>query len=607
MATQSAQPSQTSSSTVIAAAKQHKWGVAAGVFAVLVVLGAAGLGVYSLLHRPVPTPFQSFTVTKVTNSGKAARAAISPDGRYVVSVMDDKGLQSLWLRNVPTGSDTQVIPPSASHYESLAFSPDGNYIYFLKAPDESAGVYTLYRSPILGGAPQTVVRNIHGDITFSPDRQHIAYFRKNDPEVGKYSLLTASLEGNNETVLQVKSLASEYFSDLAWSPRGDEIFYSLTNGGVLGEAGGINIFDVGTGKSHRFVTFKDKEPHDIRWSPDGRTLFAVFLQAGVNAVRGTQIGFLLATGGDIEPITRGTHGYSSMTVSADGRTLAAVQSRSYATISVLSKAGREFGEPRRLLPQSNEFGDPSSLSWSADGLLLVSNAVRLLKLGADGKSQTQLLADSSGTIDQHSSCGSNYLVLAWARGTTSVNIWRTNADGSSPLKLTDGRKDWFPVCSPDQKWVYYFDWTDFHIHRVPLDGSGKTEAIFGMPQGSAWLWALSVSPDGKTLASLVSGQGAAKIALFSLGSPSPPRMLDASQDSGDVQFTPDGKSVAYLIEENGVGNVRVQPLDGSPGYPITDFKSEQIYSFHLSPDGKSLGIVRGHDDSDVVLLQESKP
>jgi len=68
-----AQPSQTSSSDVIAAAKEHKWGIVAGVFAMLILLGAAGIGVYSLLHRAVPTPFQKFTVTQVTNSGKAAR------------------------------------------------------------------------------------------------------------------------------------------------------------------------------------------------------------------------------------------------------------------------------------------------------------------------------------------------------------------------------------------------------------------------------------------------------------------------------------------------------------------------------------------------------
>ena len=73
-----------------------------------------------------------------------------------------------------------------------------------------------------------------------------------------------------------------------------------------------------------------------------------------------------------------------------------------------------------------------------------------------------------------------------------------------------------------------------------------------------------------------------------------------------LQFTPDGKSVAYVGRENGVDNVWLQPLDGSAGHAITDFKSEQIWAFSLSPDGKSLAVLRGHWDSDVVLLQETK-
>jgi Tol biopolymer transport system component len=600
-----AQPSQTSSSAVIAAAKQHKWGVAAGVFAMLILLGAAGFGVYSLLHRPALTPFQKFTVTQVTNSGKAAGAAISPDGRYVLSAMGDNGLQSLWLRNVPTGSDTQVLPLSASHYASLAFSPDGNYIYFRTAQNAIQTYYNLYRSPILGGTPQTVVRNIDSGIAFSPDGQHIAYVRQNDPEVGKYRILTASLEGDNETVLQIGDL-SERPNFLAWSPRGDEIFCSL----YLAEQGlgAINILDIGSGKSHRFVSFKDKFLDAIQWSPDGRALFAMYRQTGANFSRG-QIGFLRNTGGDIEPITRDTNRYTTITLSADGKTLATVLARSYATISILSDAGHEFVEPRPLLSQSNEFDDWSVLSWGADGNLLVSNTGRLLKLGDDGRNQTQLLADPSALIVTPSACGTNYLVLSWAfhGGTNSQGIWRTNADGSGPLKLTDGKSDAFPVCSPDQKWVYYSHWVDGRIYRVPLDGSGKTEAISGIPQAYIPVGGLSVSPDGKTLATAVAKTAeAVKIALFDLGSASPPRMLDASHYLREVQFTPDGKSLAYAIRDNGVDNVWVQPLDGSAGHPITDFKSEQIWSFHLSPDGKSLGILRGHFDFDVVLLQESK-
>jgi Tol biopolymer transport system component len=519
--------------------------------------------------------------------------------------MGDNGLQSLWLRNVPTGSDTQVLPPSASHYASLAFSPDGNYIYFRTAQNAIQTYYNLYRSPILGGTPQTVVRNIDSGIAFSPDGQHIAYVRQNDPEVGKYRILTASLEGDNETVLQIGDL-SERPNFLAWSPRGDEIFCSL----YLAEQGlgAINILDIGSGKSHRFVSFKDKFLDAIQWSPDGRALFAMYRQTGANFSRG-QIGFLRNTGGDIEPITRDTNRYTTITLSADGKTLATVLARSYATISILSDAGHEFVEPRPLLSQSNEFDDWSVLSWGADGNLLVSNTGRLLKLGDDGRNQTQLLADPSALIVTPSACGTNYLVLSWAfhGGTNSQGIWRTNADGSGPLKLTDGKSDAFPVCSPDQKWVYYSHWVDGRIYRVPLDGSGKTEAISGIPQAYIPVGGLSVSPDGKTLATAVAKTAeAVKIALFDLGSASPPRMLDASHYLREVQFTPDGKSLAYAIRDNGVDNVWVQPLDGSAGHPITDFKSEQIWSFHLSPDGKSLGILRGHFDFDVVLLQESK-
>ena len=98
------------------------------------------------------------------------------------------------------------------------------------------------------------------------------------------------------------------------------------------------------------------------------------------------------------------------------------------------------------------------------------------------------------------------------------------------------------------------------------------------------------------------------MALLNLESPTSPRLLDANPHiSGGVQFTPDGKSLAYPIRENGVDNLWVQPLDGSAGHQITNFKSDQISSFHWSPDGKNLALRRFQSESDVVFLQEAKP
>jgi Tol biopolymer transport system component len=125
---------------------------------------------------------------------------------------------------------------------------------------------------------------------------------------------------------------------------------------------------------------------------------------------------------------------------------------------------------------------------------------------------------------------------------------------------------------------------------------------------------MSISADGKILAYAVDlinagTQGITeKIAFLDLESLTSPRLVDANAHlSGGVQFTPDGKCIAYPVRENGVDNVWVQALDGSAGHPITHFDSEQIDSFHWSPDGKSLALLRGHSESDVVLLQQSRP
>jgi Tol biopolymer transport system component len=179
------------------------------------------------------------------------------------------------------------------------------------------------------------------------------------------------------------------------------------------------------------------------------------------------------------------------------------------------------------------------------------------------------------------------------------------------MKLTDGSMDGFPVCSHDQKWVYYIDLLHKQIARVPLDGSRKSEPVFSVPDFAG---ELAVSPDGKTVATSMGKQnGAVQIALFELGSSSPPRMLSASHywshwglQGGALQFTPDGKAIAYVGRENGVDNVWVQPLDGSAGHAITDFKWDEVWSFSLSADGEKLAVLRGHFDSDVVLLEESR-
>jgi Tol biopolymer transport system component len=74
-----------------------------------------------------------------------------------------------------------------------------------------------------------------------------------------------------------------------------------------------------------------------------------------------------------------------------------------------------------------------------------------------------------------------------------------------------------------------------------------------------------------------------------------------------VHFSRDGKAVIYPIRDHDVENLWLQPLDGSPGKQITNFKSERIGdNFAWSPDGKQLAIIRGHINSDVILIRDSQ-
>ncbi|HXW88916.1 MAG TPA: hypothetical protein VEK33_00075, partial [Terriglobales bacterium] len=294
--------------------------------------------------------------------------------------------------------------------------------------------------------------------------------------------------------------------------------------------------------------------------------------------------------------------------------LATVQRKVVSNFYVLPGEGSASADIRPLASGGEHI---QFFNWAADGSLLTSDSAQLVRMDAKGNNPNQLLSDPAANILSLWQCG-GYIVFPWAfHDNNTFSIWRVNADGSNAMKLADAdvQFDTFPVCAANQNRVYYWAGTK-QLWRVPLDGSGKPEPIPGSIVAGGFLTGrgIGISPDGKTLVygiEIVNPgyvTGTDKIALLDVATLSSPRFLEANpRISKGVQFTADGKVVAYPVAENGVDNVWLQPIDGGPGREITHFNSEQIFSFHWSPDGKNLGILRGHTDSDVVLLQESKP
>ena len=136
--------------------------IAAGAIAAIVLHDRFGH------HHEEAASFSQMTISPITSTGNIHSVTISADGKWVAYVADEKGSHGIWIRQLATGSTAQVELGSPGEIEGLTFSPDGNYLYFVKR-DESVGVGTLLQAPSLGGAPRQVIVDVDSPISFSPN------------------------------------------------------------------------------------------------------------------------------------------------------------------------------------------------------------------------------------------------------------------------------------------------------------------------------------------------------------------------------------------------------------------------------------------------------
>jgi serine/threonine protein kinase len=588
----SSRPS-SSGSAVVAAARQNKIGTGVVTLIVLAVVGAAAYGSYALLHRNRPAPFENISITKVTDTGKAALVAISPDGKYILNVVRDVGQESLWLRNLPTNSDTRVIPPAEVEYRFLRFSPDGNYLYFIRSEPGSVELEYLYRAPVLGGTPQKLVTDIDSNITFSPDGRQIAYFRFNNPEAGKGRLIALPVDGGEEKVLYNGPI-SDGLQDPAWSPDGKTIVCAaLQPGDALS---GLTAIDVASGKQHVFFTSNSSVVRRPGWVSDGSGLLAL------SSLRGSQIIFVSYPDGKPHAVTRDTNDYSDPSIAGDGRKLATVLSERHWNLFIMPAGATGAGQLRQVTSGAASY----NFGWTRDSQLLKESESGLGILNPETGSTLQLR--TSGLAMDPSVCanGGYFVFTIASMQDNALNIWRMDAAGNLK-QLTHDKIDGFPVCSPDGQWVLYEDGASGgHLMRMSIDGS-KPESLSGELGATGY----DISPDSKTIAFAAFGHLGEHIETLTLLSFDPNQVVKTLEferpRAGPIRFSPDGKAVAYPFRHGGVEDLWLQRLDGSSGKQITDFKSERIIDFHWSFDGSKLGVIRGHTDSDVVLIRDAQP
>ncbi len=542
---------------------------------------------------------QSMKMSRVTQTGRVAYAAVSPDGQNVAYVERDGELHSLWLQRAGTNNPLQLLPPAKLTYKEPAFSRDGNTLYYSKCQPSCK----LHRMPVLGGVETALPIRADCPVTFSPDGKRMAYMRVSAVGEGiESSLIVANPDGTGEEVLSSRTESTAYqYGAPSWSPDGKTIAVSI----LVNEGGrsymkvfGIKVDDhvesTLTSQRWRFI-------NDVAWLPDGSGLIINARDEASNPELAMQI-WRVPLIGEPRRITNDLNNYMRIGVSADGSTLIALQIQW--TSNLWIAPAEDPSAATQVTPGTIDRYDGNlGLSTTPDGRLIYASVLSgkqdLWSINADGSSPKQLTDGPHKDTFPVVTPDGRYIVFETTRN-GAHGIWRVDADGRNPTQLTRGALDTEPVCSPDGKWVIYVS-TDGGVpklHRVPIDGGEPIPITDNFAQHP------TVSPDGKTIAYYFMDKkqrDRREIIVIPAQGGVPVKTLPAPKNFGAImRWAPSGDSLSY--RDSTLTSVWRLPLDGTPSSPLMNLRNHRLYSFRYSQDGRKLAYASGPILSDVIMI-----
>jgi serine/threonine protein kinase/Tol biopolymer transport system component len=569
-----------------------------------IVLAVAVLGIFYALvwnrhskSRMAPA-FQTVKTSRLTNSGKSIGAIISPDGKYVAHIALDEGKQTLLVRQTATTGNVTVVEPDDKRIENLSFSPDSNFIYFTKLKEGEA-IRTLYKVPSLGGTPPTeVLKDVDSAISFSPDGKRFAFVR-GYPVQGESALLTINEDGSNEQRVALHSRGN-FFMATAWSPNGKVLAATTrkTDDGVRVELLGVQLSD---GSEQVIGTQRWGTITGIGWLADGSGLMLSGIERGPGSNK-YQLFQMSYPEGKARRLTDGLTNYTGVSLTKDTYSLVSLQANVVAQLWLAPN-----GDAGKAKPITTGSINYSSLSWTADGKIVYmsdeSGTFDIWIMDSEGKNKKQLTSNAGVNAYPSISQDGNYIIFNSNRGNdpSVFQVWRMNADGSNLKQLTQGPSAFYPTISPDGKWVLYAALNDTgkpNIYKMSIDGGDPVQLTKNV---SVWP---RVSPDGKFIACQYNEdqQPLPKMAIIPFEGGAPVKTFNIPL--GQVTWSYDGKGLLYVDNKAGVSNIWIQPIDGSAAKQLTQFQTDNIFSYAWSRDGKQLLASRGNETTDAVLMKD---
>ena len=566
------------------------WIAGVAALAVVVVLGVFVARRDGKSEAPAAPP--ALKITTVTNRGAANGAALSPDGRYLAYSLMLDGSRTLWVRQVATGSDVQILPPQKIMPTGLVFTPDGNYLYYQSADPDRDGYTAIFEIPALGGTPRKRAYDVDSRVTFSPDGKQIC-FRRGEPHKNREVLVILDLDRGQERVLA--SVAPPVtFVQPAWSPDGKKIAVLEVRGGEALPAS-VAIYAVTDGRREALGKSAWFGAADLVWLPDGSGLAAsMFDKLSFTAGQLQKIAY---PGGQVSPITTNTDFYFNMSLSADGETMAAVRGRQELNLWVASPTG--VRAVRQITFGSGDEGSIQGFEPAQDSTVLYGaikdGSAQIFAVGADGTSERSLTSGQKYAGVGFFRPGVGIIYVQGAADMTP-HLWRADERGENAKQLTSGKGERIVDVSPDGRLVLFArDDNPDVLWSVSSEGG---EAV---RLGPSSRFSAQFSPDGSRIAHIairdVQGRGTfiPEIMPTQGGQPAvtpalPPRILDA-------RWTPDGRGITYRQAANEFRNLYRLRLDGGAPEEITHFTDGRITQHDWSPDGKRLLILRQTEGS----------
>jgi DNA-binding winged helix-turn-helix (wHTH) protein/Tol biopolymer transport system component len=584
------------------------------VTAGLVLAGILAIAGIVLVNRGMRTPERAsldpatLRLTKVSETGTATEASISPDGRYVAYAESDGDEYGLVVQQVATGAKARVVAREPRILTSLSFSPDGHYLYFTRGTLGSGG-FVLHRVPAIGGPETPVLDDVDTAVSFSPDGRQFAFMRGAGPET---RIVIADTHGGAQRVLGVRKtpLAFSFFAP-AWSPDG-RLMAASAGDHTRGRTS-IVLLPLDGGASRELYTSEDRLGA-VRWLPDGSGLLTVVSETLARQFPpwlSVRLSFL---GGSIWRIGYPDGRAERLTPDLDDYDLCCVDIAANGLIAgVLNTLVSDVWiAPADRLQTSRQIsrGSPmlTSHTWLPDNDTIVYRDIagRLNAVGKEGRELRLALPDGLKVTGGVSACGDGrYLVFAMVPG---HNIWRVTPQAGGAVQLTTGPADSSPACSADGQWVVYSSMRENVVStwRMPIEGGEPSPLVEGesftalpSPRGrliyySAFEWDQEPVPLRRMRWIVIASTDRRR--LYTLNAPA-----DRTVGVAPV-WAPDESGLDYVVTRRGVSNIWRLPLAGGPPRQVTQFNAGRIFSFAWSRDGQWLSLGSGANRSDVVLI-----